>query len=1280
MTYEEALSSEANLKVVKSALNEPEVAFALPDAYVKPSLELIHGATTRLDELCNTILNYLKCNCVQDEPVQLPSRGGGKKDAIVRHPVEGQETNAVNKQYIVEVEGSQRTVAMSDMIRACTHLTKSSVKSWLNSVSRQQSLGIKGMTCVWLVRPELLAEHHIPDKLPPHIDQQLKKTAKRREQRQRAKQRAKQAALQDNIMVSPHITGPPAQSVEPVGSGQGLQQQLALVQAQAMLLSTGTPKAGAPPLAASSPTSAAAALNPALLLQRLAQPSGSAGAAQLATAAAAPGPNSSEASGAATSTTHAGPAAAAVPPEEALEESEARLEDGSLKQAIFSVLRAAGPAGLAVAQIMDGLKAQGFDWGSNTRAGKSSISSTCGHDRMFLRLGPGRFTLRALPGALDHVDASATCSRQELDAVKMVCTLEARHAAAQARMTASGLSKQQFTKNTFKCGKCMRMYHAGGSPLALCDFCPKAFHVECLGSTLAALPAGEWGCPKCYERQEANKQKLHDLEAKKKEALERVVTAEKKREKKQAKRQQGKEEKDRKRGEGRQTRDSAKRGAAYVVVDAVADDTVDDAEALEEERRTLDTLLAMRGGGDDAAAGSQTPGLLAGHAGHFTPFGSNGSVDLDKVTLDEQIERQQLRLQGPPEPRWVARQSRDAALLRETLSVVEFSTVMQPALRSKPVAVKALYHACCDPAGSSVLPAVYITLLRSCLLELVQLETPLKRSRAKRWGRLLDLHTWPEVLRRYCLATRAGLPMSEEHLRSVDVGAMTADEIAVHAALRLGRAGWWTLPPPLHTRLLSTLCDDISQGTRLRSEISARCEEALQLHTERYHAMAEERKRDKEHAKTRRDKIQTLKDIEARADADNLPTDVKPSAAQLADARTLRNELKGGEAGGDRRDAEERAQQREAEFERRLDGKAVRTEALGRDRHHCSYWSLQACRAALWVETPDGEQLGVLTTPAELHRLGNSLLETGTRERALSQALLTKLKSLEAGMSSDLPPEERVDIEFSYGPVIPDAAVDANGDVNMAVAAAGTPVDSTAAAAQRTGLVDAAIGHLHTLLHVCCDCNLAPDRCSELLARLPPPGAPVRELIEAAREVEAAVCRLSEGLPKEADDANMVEPVQEVEVFRAEFVLPAPPKGEDAEAAAEGGAPGTPCDSSEGDAGTAAGAARASQQVVSALEELDDSDAEPESKSGSTYDEAGNRYPNKPLRIWRTRRDRTVWLKELRRAELAENLPGLVMCCAALLDRSRPMQVCCPAATCSFVVLWAAPGYRSGYV
>lgn len=178
-------------------------------------------------------------------------------------------------------------------------------------------------------------------------------------------------------------------------------------------------RTGAPPAAAGLATATSASptpLDPALLLQRLAQPTGSTGTnqqAQLATTV--PAPNSSEVSAAATSTTQAAPAVVTAPAEEPLEDAEARLEDGSLKQAIFAALKLAGPTGLTVAHIMDHLKAQGFDWGSNPRAAKSSISSTCGHDNVFLRLGPGRFTLRALPGALEHVDAAAGCSRQELE-------------------------------------------------------------------------------------------------------------------------------------------------------------------------------------------------------------------------------------------------------------------------------------------------------------------------------------------------------------------------------------------------------------------------------------------------------------------------------------------------------------------------------------------------------------------------------------------------------------------------------------------------------------------------------------------------------------------------------------------------------------------------------------------------------------------------------------------------------------------------------------------------
>lgn len=50
---------------------------------------------------------------------------------------------------------------------------------------------------------------------------------------------------------------------------------------------------------------------------------------------------------------------------------------------------------------------------------------------------------------------------------------------------------------------------------------------------------------------------------------------------------------------------------------------------------------------------------------------------------------------------------------------------------------------------------------------------------------------------------------------------------------------------------------------------------------------------------------------------------------------------------------------------------------------------------------------------------------------------------------------------------------------------------------------------------------------------------------QVVRLVESKVARFSEGLPKEADDANMAAAVAEVEVYRAEFVLPAPSKAEE---------------------------------------------------------------------------------------------------------------------------------------
>jgi hypothetical protein len=58
------------------------------------------------------------------------------------------------------------------------------------------------------------------------------------------------------------------------------------------------------------------------------------------------------------------------------------------------------------------------------------------------------------------------------------------------------INRATFAANSTKCGVCGETYHASFSPLVLCDFCPGAYHVCCLGLDWADLPEAEWACNK----------------------------------------------------------------------------------------------------------------------------------------------------------------------------------------------------------------------------------------------------------------------------------------------------------------------------------------------------------------------------------------------------------------------------------------------------------------------------------------------------------------------------------------------------------------------------------------------------------------------------------------------------------------------------------------------------------------------------------------------------------------------------------------------------------------
>lgn len=64
------------------------------------------------------------------------------------------------------------------------------------------------------------------------------------------------------------------------------------------------------------------------------------------------------------------------------------------------------------------------------------------------------------------------------------------------------------------------------------------------------------------------------------------------------------------------------------------------------------------------------------------------------------------------------------------------------------------------------------------------------------------------------------------------------------------------------------------------------------VQTEKYHQQAVDRKKEKEAAKARKDKLQRIRDIEARAEVDNsLQRDTRPAPEDLADARALREQV-----------------------------------------------------------------------------------------------------------------------------------------------------------------------------------------------------------------------------------------------------------------------------------------------------------------------------------------------------------------------------------------------------
>ena len=69
---------------------------------------------------------------------------------------------------------------------------------------------------------------------------------------------------------------------------------------------------------------------------------------------------------------------------------------------------------------------------------------------------------------------------------------EAVRANAMAAMPEVWVENVPEDHNTDVCGICAR-----GGDLLCCDFCPRAFHLECIGVVEEDLPEGDWRCQGC---------------------------------------------------------------------------------------------------------------------------------------------------------------------------------------------------------------------------------------------------------------------------------------------------------------------------------------------------------------------------------------------------------------------------------------------------------------------------------------------------------------------------------------------------------------------------------------------------------------------------------------------------------------------------------------------------------------------------------------------------------------------------------------------------------------
>ncbi|KAK9865721.1 hypothetical protein WJX84_004504 [Apatococcus fuscideae] len=399
--------------------------------------------------------------------------------------------------------------------------------------------------------------------------------------------------------------------------------------------------------------------------------------------------------------------------EEGLEEAEQRMQPGTIKHALFHLLKEAGPRGSTLGELVNGVQQAGLKSWTDMRIAKSSIASTCGHDLAFGRLPHGRFALRGLPGVRQALASHPGSANFGAAAAK----LKQGRGGVKAEPGRTPLHEPERTsvveKNIFKCPRCYKVNHPEASPLLLCDTCPRSFHMACLGLSWDNLPDGDadWYCPRCVDRHAAASRNMgypQDMVADGGQRVVRRLTEKEEREKRKADERAAKEEvKLKEKEEKEKARAEARRAARF---------PIDDLELQEEERAGAEALETTADQlSQEAHIARQRLQRLAGLCGHnlaqldpaedwgLEELGSlatppeesstagNPSHRPDLSTAVEKLmalqqraadavdraNKLQLIVEGPPQLR-VALTSASLAAWRDSLSIVDFLHCFAP--------------------------------------------------------------------------------------------------------------------------------------------------------------------------------------------------------------------------------------------------------------------------------------------------------------------------------------------------------------------------------------------------------------------------------------------------------------------------------------------------------------------------------------------------------------------------------------------------------------------------